>query len=61
MWWMPNSKGYTGEIVQAGRYTYDDAVDIVREANKHLPATVEETMCPDFTVKHHYTRHPQDV
>lgn len=36
MWWKPHQLGYTDNILEAGRYSYDVAVAIVREANAPL-------------------------
>lgn len=30
-WWMPNSSGYTSDAAQAGRYSYDEAAEIVMD------------------------------
>jgi hypothetical protein len=32
-WWGPNERGYTNAIVAAGRYTAEQALDIVYGAN----------------------------
>lgn len=34
-WWAPDHKGYVMSRVDAGRYSYDDALAIVRGANRH--------------------------
>jgi len=31
-WWRPNRRGYTAHIHEAGRYTWDEAAQIVIEA-----------------------------
>lgn len=35
-WWAANEMGYVQSRDDAGRYSYDDALAIVRGANKHL-------------------------
>lgn len=32
-WWRENSLGYTGNINEAGRYSYFEALDICNQAN----------------------------
>ncbi len=34
-WWKPNENGYTNVKEGAGRYTYEDALRITKDANKH--------------------------
>lgn len=34
-WWSPGRVGYVQSRKAAGRYTYDDALEIVRSANAH--------------------------
>ena len=45
-WWKPDSLGYTTEKRKAGRYTYDEALDICRSANIREPNEPEESMVP---------------
>lgn len=40
-WWGPDHCGYTLHLEQAGRYTYAEADDIVRQANL-VPGTLHE-------------------
>ena len=35
MWWKPYSNGYTFHIKEAGKYSYEEAVEIVKQANSH--------------------------
>lgn len=51
LWWLPNSSGYTENFNNAGRYTFDQAVAIVKKSSNgwnyqqtSLPPT---TMVPD--------------
>lgn len=46
-WWKPNSHGYTGSIDEAGRYTYEEALQIVKDANSYLRHTPNEAMLPE--------------
>ncbi len=32
-WWRPNSSGYTSDVLEAGVYSYRQALKIVRGAN----------------------------
>ncbi len=32
-WWLPNHHGYTGRVDLAGRYSYEEALEIVTGAN----------------------------
>lgn len=43
-WWAPNHKGYVQERKQAGKYTYDDACDIVKGANVNFKDVPNEAM-----------------
>jgi hypothetical protein len=50
-WSKPNRHGYTNRLVDAGRYSFDEALEIVQDANsgtfaRNFPS---ETMCPDWT------------
>ncbi len=47
-WWGPNMSGYTQDRALAGRYTFEGAQAIVREANEHRPpdAAPNEAMVP---------------
>jgi len=33
-WWKPNRHGYTTRTDKAGQFTFDDAVDIIKDANR---------------------------
>ncbi len=48
-WWAPDHKGYVQSRKAAGRYTYDEALAIVRGANRHRAddAFPFETMVKD--------------
>lgn len=47
-WWRPNRNGYTRWRDTAGRYTYQQALEIVRDANAHIDKsdTPNESMVP---------------
>ena len=49
-WWNPSEVGYTHTRSEAGRYSFDRALQIVMKANKCLRGehTPNETMCPDW-------------
>lgn len=47
-WWAPNHRGYVHSKALAGRYSYDDALAIVTEANWGLSDVPNEVMCPDW-------------
>lgn len=48
-WWGPASNGYTRAVTQAGRYTYDDAMDICAAA---LPGTANRMRAfPELPVR----------
>lgn len=34
-WWKPNSNGYTQYKGLAGNYSYEEALEIVKNANRH--------------------------
>ena len=40
-WWAPNRQGYTEQLAQAGRYTFDEAAKITVG---HIPAGEEIAM-----------------
>jgi ABC-type transport system substrate-binding protein len=46
VWWKPNHRGYTDDIREAGRYSYEEAKKIVDGANwgKTDPNTFNEQM-----------------
>jgi hypothetical protein len=37
-WWRPGRSGYTQSIREAGRYSLDEAAEIVEKANRYLDA-----------------------
>lgn len=43
-WWGPSFRGYTQEIKLAGKYSYAEAVKIVRGANEHSGEHPNEAM-----------------
>ena len=47
-WWAPNKNGYTDQRIAAGRYTFDEAVEICNRANRHCRVInrPEEAMVP---------------
>lgn len=48
-WWKPASNGYCRSRKEAGRYTFEEAKEIVEGANKFLSGEYpNETMCPDW-------------
>lgn len=48
-WWSPNKCGYTKSRQQAGRYTYSEAMEIVKNANMGThPDHPNEALIPDF-------------
>lgn len=40
-WWKPDRCGYTHDRAEAGRYTFEQAVEIVECANVHLDAGLQ--------------------
>jgi hypothetical protein len=50
-WSKPNRHGYTNCLADAGRYSFDEALEIVQDANSKTFARnfPSETMCPDWT------------
>lgn len=48
-WWKPLTHGYTPARREAGRYSFQEAKEIVEGANAHVVRQVpQETMCPDW-------------
>ena len=43
-WWKPKWNGYTKEKSDAGIYEYEEALQIVREANEFTADTPKEAM-----------------
>jgi len=37
-WWSPSRSGYTRSLADAGRYSAEEAQEIVTGANRYLPA-----------------------
>lgn len=35
-WWKPDRNGYTSKFKEAGRYTYEEALELVTHANWNL-------------------------
>lgn len=46
-WWKPNRNGYTEYLSEAGRYSFEDALDIVASANMHCINQPKEAMIFD--------------
>jgi len=46
-WWRPNENGYTPHRLEAGRYTFDKAINIVTWANRFNPGKPLEAMVMD--------------
>ena len=44
MWWAPARKGYVQMRADAGVYSYEEACEIVREANKYTSLMPAEAM-----------------
>lgn len=36
-WWGRDAMGYTRSILNAGRYSHAEAIQMVKDANAHLP------------------------
>lgn len=48
-WWREAHNGYTTDRKQAGRYFYEEALQIVAGANQFVSGnTPNETMCPVY-------------
>jgi hypothetical protein len=51
-WWRPGRRGYTVSLAHAGRYEFEDAHDIVWNANRYLKGgTCHECMIPETAIK----------
>ncbi len=48
-WWKPAACGYTKNRADAGRYTFDEATAIVKDANFACNETPNEAMILDET------------
>lgn len=48
-WWAPDRNGYVDRRIAAGRYTFEEAVSICKQANRHgrVINRPEEAMVPD--------------
>ena len=50
-YWRSNSNGYATERCLAGRYSFEEALEIARRSNQHISGrdycAIEETICPD--------------
>lgn len=46
-WWRPAHAGYTERIDEAGRYSYQDALEIVYKANRYVAKKPNEAMILD--------------
>lgn len=47
-WWRDGQMGYTSNVLQAGRYSFDDAFVICNGANIGANNKPEEAMVPDY-------------
>jgi hypothetical protein len=48
-YWKPRREGYTRERVHAGRYSFEEASEIVQQANSHITTDLpNEAICPDW-------------
>lgn len=47
LWWVEKSLGYTTELKFAGRYTYEEACECVRQSNQHGQDTPSSAMIED--------------
>jgi hypothetical protein len=47
-WWAPDHDGYVANRVLAGRYSYQEAREIVADANRGKHDIPDEAMCPDW-------------
>ena len=48
-WWTGNRVGYTMNRDEAGRFSFEDALEIVQDANINMKDEPEEAMVPDVT------------
>jgi hypothetical protein len=46
-WWRPGRMGYTTSIREAGRYSLDEATEIVENANRYLKSGFNEVVVVD--------------
>jgi hypothetical protein len=46
MWWKPNRQGYCVLACDAGRYSFEEALEIVKQANYTKFNEPEESMVP---------------
>ena len=51
-WWKPNGNGYTQDFTEAGKYTFDQADEIIIHANSH--GQRNEAMLPYSFAKEMY-------
>ena len=49
-WWLPTRRGYTGYLADAGRFTPEEAYDIVKNANI---VRIEELAIPESWALQH--------
>lgn len=45
-WWKSGSNGYTTHLEKAGLYSFDDALGIVKDANRVMKEVPDEAMVP---------------
>lgn len=56
-WWAPGRHGYTRVLVDAGRYTEKEVIDIMNRANRYLPlGEFNELAIPDPVPIYHAGR-----
>lgn len=46
-WWAPDGNGYVRDRANAGLYEFEDALQIVADANRGLTHEPNEAMVPD--------------
>lgn len=47
-WWKPSCCGYTYKIQDAGRYSFEEALRIVKSANIYMEDIPDESMVPEY-------------
>src|SRR6185503_20091932 len=49
-WWAPNQCGYRGRVEEAGRYSFAEACEICRQANRRANSTLPPDVPPETMV-----------